>query len=165
MSRSDKFNGESNLVRVRRIVRRSSAKTDEANPSISRSGVASFRRLLGYVRPYWRWMTVAVIALVISSLLGLVLPLVIRNLVDFVFVDKEMADLNLVTLGLLGVVVLQSIFTFIQQIALANAGERGVADIRIDVYTHLQELPLSFYADKSSPSSARRRCCSGSTGD
>ncbi len=148
MSRSDKFNGESNLVRVRRIVRRSSAKTDEANPSISRSGVASFRRLLGYVRPYWRWMTVAVIALVISSLLGLVLPLVIRNLVDFVFVDKEMADLNLVTLGLLGVVVLQSIFTFIQQIALANAGERGVADIRIDVYTHLQELPLSFYAEQ-----------------
>jgi len=121
---------------------------DDANPPISRGGVTSFRRLLGYVRPYWKWMTVAVIALVISSLLGLVLPLVIRNLVDFVFVRKEMADLNMVTLGLLAVVVFQSVFTFIQQIALANAGERGVADIRIDVYTHLQELPLSFYAEQ-----------------
>ncbi len=132
----------------RRIAQRRSAKSDDAPPPISRGGVTTFARLLRYIRPYWRWMTVAIIALVISSLLGLVLPLVVRNLVDFVFVRKDMSDLNLVTLVLLVVVIFQSLFTFVQQMALAYTGEHAVADIRIDVYTHLQELPLSFYAER-----------------
>ena len=128
--------------------RRPSGSTNDEAPRISRGGLSYFLRLLGYVRPYWRWMTVAVIALIISSLLGLVLPLVIRNLVDFVFVNKDYADLNRVTLGLLFVFLFQSIFTFVQQMALAYTGEHAVADIRIDVFTHLQALPLSFYAER-----------------
>ncbi len=93
-------------------------------------------------------MTLAVLALIISSLLGLVMPLVIRNLVDYVFINKDFNDLNRVTLILLLASVLQAIFTFAQQITLARVGERAVADIRIDVFTHLQELPLSFYAER-----------------
>ena len=131
----------------RRLNRRQAPKPDDA-PPITRSGVATFARLLRYIRPYWRWMAVAVFALVVSSVLGLVLPLVIRNLVDFVFVNKDFADLNRVTVALVIVFVFQSLFTFIQQMALAYVGEHAVADIRIDVYTHLQELPLSFYAEQ-----------------
>ncbi len=133
----------------RRRAPRQTANADEAPPPpITRGGVTTFARLLRYIRPYWRWMSVAVFALIVSSLLGLVLPLVVRNLVDFVFVRKDIGDLNMVTLGLLVVVVFQSLFTFIQQMALAYTGEHAVADIRIDVYTHLQELPLSFYAER-----------------
>ena len=128
--------------------RRSPGRANDEAPPISRSGLSFFLRLMGYVRPYWRWMTVAVFALIISSLLGLVLPLVIRNLVDFVFVNKDFADLNRVTLGLLLVFLFQSLFTFVQQMALAYTGEHAVADIRIDVFTHLQSLPLSFYAER-----------------
>jgi subfamily B ATP-binding cassette protein MsbA len=131
----------------RRLNRRPAAKPDDV-PPITRGGVATFARLLRYIRPYWRWMAVAVFALVVSSVLGLVLPLVVRNLVDFVFVNKDFADLNRVTVALVVVFVFQSLFTFIQQMALAYVGEHAVADIRIDVYTHLQELPLSFYAER-----------------
>ena len=131
----------------RRLNRRQATKPDDA-PPITRGGVATFARLLRYIRPYWRWMAVAVFTLVVSSLLGLVLPLVVRNLVDFVFVNKDFADLNRVTVALVVVFVFQSLFTFIQQMALAYVGEHAVADIRIDFYTHLQELPLSFYAER-----------------
>ncbi len=139
-------NRSANPVR-RRLNRRQATKPDDA-PPITRGGVATFARLLRYIRPYWRWMAVAVFALVVSSLLGLVLPLVVRNLVDFVFVNKDFADLNRVTVALVVVFVFQSLFTFIQQMALAYVGEHAVADIRIDFYTHLQELPLSFYAER-----------------
>ncbi len=135
-------------MRIRRFARRPAEKPDETTPPITRGGLSAFRRLLGYVRPYWRWMTIAIVSLIISSLLGLVLPLVVRNLVDFAFLKDDMADLNRVTIGLLAVFIFQSLFTFIQQMALANAGERAVADIRVDVFTHLQELPLSFYAER-----------------
>ncbi len=133
---------------MRRRVNRQQAKKPDDAPPITRSGVATFARLLRYIRPYWRWMAVAVFALVVSSLLGLVLPLVVRNLVDFVFINKDFVDLNRVTVALVVVFIFQSLFTFIQQMALAYVGEHAVADIRIDVYTHLQELPLSFYAER-----------------
>ncbi|MBP9501357.1 MAG: ABC transporter ATP-binding protein [Candidatus Promineofilum sp.] len=130
-------------------LRRNKSRQPEEDPSlVTPSGLSTFKRLLGYVRPYWRWMTLAVLALIISSLLGLVMPLVIRNLVDYVFINKDFNDLNRVTLILLLASVLQAIFTFAQQITLARVGERAVADIRIDVFTHLQELPLSFYAER-----------------
>ena len=135
-------------MRYRRGARRSPSYQDEGTPPINRSGLTSFKRLLGYVRPYWKWMVVAMAALIVSSLLGLVLPLVVRNLVDYVIVNKNFADLNRVTVGLVMVFVFQSVFTFIQQMALAYSGEHAVADIRISVFTHLQSLPLSFYAER-----------------
>lgn len=135
-------------LRLRRPARRPADSDDESPPPITRSGLATFMRLVRYIRPYWRWMTVAVIALVISSLLGLVLPLVIRNLIDFVFVDKDYADLNRVTAALVVVIITQAIFTFVQQMSLAVTGEHAVADIRIDAFTHLQRLSLSFYAEQ-----------------
>jgi len=104
--------------------------------------------LLGYIRPYWRWMALAIFALIASSLLGLVLPLVVRNLVDFVIVNKDFTNLNMVTAGLLVVFLLQALFSFIQHITLAFIGEHAMADIRISIFTHLQSLPLSFYADR-----------------
>jgi subfamily B ATP-binding cassette protein MsbA len=107
-----------------------------------------FLRLLGYVRPYRLWLAVAIVALIISSLLGLVLPLVVRNLVDYVLVNKDFTNLNRVTIALLIVFLLQSAFSFVQQLTLAYTGEHAVADIRVDIFTHLQSLPLSFYADR-----------------
>ena len=88
----------------RRLNRQQTKKPDDA-PPITRGGVATFARLLRYIRPYWRWMAVAVFALVVSSLLGLVLPLVVRNLVDFVFINKDFVDLNRVTVALVVVFI------------------------------------------------------------
>ncbi len=135
-------------MRLNAATRRRSKNPDELTTPITRSGVSTFVRLLSYVRPYWPWMTLAIFALIISSLLGLVLPLVVRNLVDFVIVNKDFNDLNMVTAGLLVVFLLQSAFTFVQQITLAYSGEHAVADIRIDIFNHLQSLPLSFYAER-----------------
>ncbi len=135
-------------MRLRRLPRRQAKDSDDAVPPITRGGASLFLRLLGYVRPYRLWLAVAIVALIISSLLGLVLPLVVRNLVDYVLVNKDFTNLNRVTIALLIVFLLQSAFSFVQQLTLAYTGEHAVADIRVDIFTHLQSLPLSFYADR-----------------
>ena len=114
----------------------------------SPSGADTFLRLLSYIRPYWPWMGLTIFALIVSSLLGLVLPLVVRNLIDFVIVNKDFTNLNMVTVGLLVVFLLQALFSFTQHITLAYIGENVMADIRVSIFTHLQSLPLSFYADR-----------------
>ena len=106
-----------------------------------------YRRLLSYIRPYWKWMTVSIIALVFSVGLGLILPLVVRNLVDIVLIDKSLLQLNQLAIGLLIVFALQTVFSFFHRLTLAFAGERAIADIRVAAYTSLQQLSLKFYAD------------------
>ncbi len=93
-------------------------------------------------------MLVSIVALVFSVALGLVLPLVIRSLVDSVFVDFNTQLLNMLVGGLIIVFILQALFGFIHRLSLSYVGERAIADIRIAVYTHLLRLSLTFYANQ-----------------
>ena len=130
--------------------RRSQARLqqpDEKAKRIDREGLKTFLRILTYVKPYRKWLTVSIIALLVSTLLNLVLPLVIQNLVDVVLIDKNLPRLNQLAIGLLLVFTVQALFSFGHQITLAFVGERAIADIRINVFSHLQRLSLQFFAD------------------
>ncbi len=136
------------MSRWRQVGRNYESDPEKRAKRISRESLQVYRRLLAYVRPYRRWMIVAILTLLVSSALGLVLPLVVRNLVDVVFVDKSLSTLNRVALLLLIVFAVQAVFSFLHRLSLAYAGEKAVADIRVTVYTHLQSLSLRFYADR-----------------
>ncbi|HZB95865.1 MAG TPA: ABC transporter ATP-binding protein [Herpetosiphonaceae bacterium] len=134
----------------------------------------NWRRLFGYVQPYWRRLTIAIICLFISSVLGLMVPLVAGLLVDaisgsatagrstvFGFVFNFYTDvlkrtppqfrggvLNWVALVMLGVFVVQALFNFAQSYLLTYVGERAVADLRIQLYEHLQSLSLGYFSER-----------------
>jgi subfamily B ATP-binding cassette protein MsbA len=92
-------------------------------------------------------MAVSTIALLFSVGLGLILPLVIRNLVDLILVDNDLPQLNRLAIGLFIVFILQAVASFVHRLSLAYVGENAVADIRVQVYSHLQALSLRFFGD------------------
>ena len=114
---------------------------------ISRDELGIYARLLGYIRPYSKWMVVSIIALLFSVGLGLILPLVVRNLVDLILVDNDLPQLNRLAIGLFLVFILQSIASFVHRLSLAYVGENAVVDIRVQIYGHLQALSLRFFGD------------------
>ncbi len=124
-----------------------SGDTKPSLPRLNRDSINVLRRVLAYVKPYTGRLAIAVTALVFSVGLGLVLPLVIRNLVDVVLSEKNLDTLNRIAILLLVVFAVQAIFSFIHRISMAFVGERVVADIRVQVYTHLQKLSLQYFAD------------------
>lgn len=134
--------------RVRHIGRRHEADPEPGALPINRQSLGLYRRILRYVEPYRRWMVVSIVALLFSVVLGLILPLVIRNLVDVVLIDGNLQRLNLLAVGLLAVFIVQAIFSFAHRLSLAYVGERAIADIRIEIFSHLQTLSLKFFADR-----------------
>jgi subfamily B ATP-binding cassette protein MsbA len=112
---------------------------------ITREDLGTYRRLLRYIRPYWKWMLVSIIALLFSVGFGLVLPLVIRDLIDQITSSKDLGQLNQLAAGLFVIFVLQAIASFVHQLSLAYVGENAVVDIRVEVYGHLQSLSLRFF--------------------
>src|SRR4030095_9309208 len=103
-------------------------------------------RLLSYLKPYIGQMIVAIIALVLSTGLGLAFPALIAQLLDSVTRTQDTAPLNMLAGLLIGVFLFQAAFTFLQSYLLAYVGERIVFDLRTSLYTHLQNLSLDFYA-------------------
>ena len=133
--------------RMRRMGRRHQMDEEEAQARLTRADLSTYGRLLQYVRPYTKWMIVAIIALLFSVGLGLILPLVIRNLVDLILVENDLPQLNRLALGLFVVFILQAAASFVNRLSLAYVGENAVADIRVQIYSHLQALSLRFFGD------------------
>jgi subfamily B ATP-binding cassette protein MsbA len=109
--------------------------------------LAGYARLLRYVRPYRGRLALAVIALVTGTLLGLVMPLVVRNIIDVVFVARDLALLNRFAALLVLIFLVQAVFSFVNRYNLAYVGERVVTDLRRQLYAHLMKLSLRFYAN------------------
>ncbi|MGQ9489668.1 MAG: ABC transporter ATP-binding protein [Anaerolineae bacterium] len=105
-----------------------------------------YRRLLRFVRPYWGKLVLAGVILAINSVAGLALPLVIRFVVDSALVEASLQLLNQVTLLLFALFLIQAVLGFGQAYLLGWVGERVVADLRTSLYSHLQGMPLRFFA-------------------
>lgn len=133
--------------RFRRMGRQYESDEPPKKLRLNRENYHTYVRLLGYVRPYRKWMTISIIALLFSVALGLILPLVVRNLVDVVLLEKSMSRLNQIAIALFVVFFVQAIFSFAHRLTLAFVGENAIGDIRIQVFAHLQSLSLKYFAD------------------
>ncbi len=113
-----------------------------------REGVKSYQRMLAYVQPYWTHLVLAAISLVAISLLGLAMPLAVKQLVDLVVVSQDFSQLNRIALILLAIFALRSAFAAGQTYLIAWVGERVVANLRREIYEHLLSLSLGFFAGR-----------------
>lgn len=123
------------------------ATSDAHQPGLSLNAV-NWGRLFSYLKPYWGRMTLAIVALLLSTGFGLAFPALIVRLLDSVTAAHDMRPLNLLAGTLVGVFLLQAAFTFVQSYLLAYIGERIVLDLRTALYSHLQQLSLDFYATR-----------------
>ncbi len=108
-----------------------------------------FRRLGYRLKPH-RWaLTGATVFLLASGAIGLAFPLVVRYLMDAAFVDMDRSLLNRIALLLLALFVVQGIFSFFQVYLLGATGERVIAGIRSDLFTHLLTLSPDFFTERT----------------
>ena len=116
------------------------------NRAFFRGMFTNYRRLLVFVKPYWKLLAGAGVILTVNSLLALALPLAIRGIVDSTLMKADLPMLNRVTLILFGIFIAQAILGFGQSYLISWAGERVVANLRKTLYAHLQSMPLRFFA-------------------
>jgi len=106
-------------------------------------------RLLAYAKSYRGRLAFAFVSLLIAGSMNLMFPQMMRLIVDAAFTTKkDMGELNQFTLLLIGVFAVQAIFAFLRFYLIASTGQRILADVRQQVYTHLLRLPMSFFANR-----------------
>jgi len=110
--------------------------------------ISALIRIYSYTNPYRIKLYVAIVLSLLASVLWLVVPLGIRELLDAVFEVNNRKLLNNLALGLLVIFVFQSIFGFLGSYILEWVGGRLVTDLRKKLYSHLHKLGLAFFSSQ-----------------
>jgi ATP-binding cassette subfamily B protein len=106
---------------------------------------ATVRRIVAFFGPYRVQVAVVLVAIIATSLLGIVNPYLLKLLIDNVIVGGQYQDLNLYV-GLMIVIPIVSGLIGVGQSYLNNViGQSVMQDLRNALYAHLQRLPLRFF--------------------
>jgi len=103
------------------------------------------RALVPFIRPYVRTLIAALIALLVSSGAVLIVPIAVRNVIDFGFSSADARMIDQYFWYLLGAVLLLGVFGAARQYFVIWLGERVVADLRDAVYRHVIRMDPAFY--------------------
>src|SRR5512137_3049644 len=102
-------------------------------------------RLLPYLNPYKVLMIIVFVCVVIYTLLGLVGPYLMGVAIDRFIIPKQLAGLAMISLLMLVTYTLNNLFQAISGWLMAAVSQRALKDMRRDLFTHLQRLPISFF--------------------
>jgi subfamily B ATP-binding cassette protein MsbA len=107
----------------------------------------ALRRIFALSRPYRIRLYGALVLLSLGSMVALVVPLGLRELLNAVFEEANRGMLDRLTVGLIVLFLIQAVVSFSGNYLIEWTGERVVADLRQRVYRHLHRLTLRFFGD------------------
>ncbi len=129
----------------------------DAQALVAGRQVAVIRRLLGYLAPYRRRLTLGMAAATLITLVSLVPPYLAGYVIDRVVRPAQEGRLDSVraaTIAWLAVAAMALVYVVRQAAALvrlrlmAVLGEWVARDLRAELYEHLQRLSLAFFSRK-----------------
>jgi ATP-binding cassette subfamily B protein len=106
------------------------------------------RRAAGLFSAYRGPVAVVCAMIVLTAIIGLIPPFLLRDLVDNVFADGANLNttrLNLLVAGMVAVPIVTGALGVWQTWLANRIGQQVMHDLRVAVYTHLQRLPLAFF--------------------
>src|SRR5712692_6126029 len=104
-----------------------------------------YLRLLKYLRPYWMRLGVAAVCSGLLSAFTVSYAWLVRPALDEIFINRNATWLILLPVALMAVSVLKGIASYGQTYLMTYVGNRVVADIRQQLFSHLMRLPVGFH--------------------
>ncbi|MDZ4768893.1 MAG: ABC transporter ATP-binding protein [Chloroflexota bacterium] len=108
------------------------------------------RRVLRYALPFRRQITFSLLLILMSSGIGLLTPLIFRDLIDNTLPNGDAPRLNVLAFALVMIPILGSIIGIINRRLTAIVGEGVIYDLRRHLYGHLQRMSLRFFTNTRS---------------
>ncbi|MFF2964393.1 ABC transporter ATP-binding protein [Streptomyces sp. NPDC057963] len=117
---------------------------EHAEPK-ERSTARSLLRLWPYVKPVRNRLFGAALVAIVASCIGLVIPLVLKWIVDGPVADRDPGGVWLGALYLLLLGIAEAVLFGIRRWLVARPLAGVEAAMRADLYRHLQRLPVAFH--------------------
>jgi ATP-binding cassette, subfamily B, multidrug efflux pump len=102
-------------------------------------------RMVGYFLPYWRSILLAFFAMLVITGLTLLAPYLLKIAIDQHIAEGDFAGLNRVALFLAASFIGLYFATALQQYLLSRVSQRVLANLRSELFRHLQRLSLGYH--------------------
>ena len=109
----------------------------------------TLKRILGLVKPHWRWMAGFLVAIVFTASLDAVFTYINKDMIDQGIAQKSIPTLLRYASYYGGLQLVQAVLVFIFIYLVGIMGERIQYDIRRAIFNHLQDLSLSYYSQNA----------------
>ena len=105
-----------------------------------------YKRLLRYTKPYaWQISVSLICSLCVGGATSLA-AMIVKNVVDQIFMSKDEAMLRYIPLVVLGLIAVQGLASFGQSYFIEGVGQRIILQFRRELFAHLQRLSLRFFS-------------------
>ena len=115
-----------------------------AKPNVTRDLLL---RVLAYAKPYRLQIVGMLCTIFFTTTLGLLNPLIFREIIDRALAAKDLDRLHLLALALVLIPILSGGIRIIQRKLNAAIGEGVIYDLRVALYHHLQQMSLRFFTN------------------
>ena len=106
------------------------------------------KRSYVYIKKYKGRMLLSLLISMAAAVFGLIGPLLTQRALDVTVPNKDVRELMLLGLALLGFNILGTVLGNIRGRIMTVVGQNIIFDIREDLFAHLQKLPFTYYDDR-----------------
>ncbi len=103
------------------------------------------KRLLRYLKPYWKLAAIALTLTFLTNILGSLQPWFTKHAVDDFITPKETEGLWWFAFMFFGLFFFRFLFSYLQEILLNRVGQQVMFDLRTEIYTKLQNQEVAYY--------------------
>ena len=117
------------------------------------------KRFFRYVYPHRASIILVLAILPLVAACRLAQPLIIKLAIDEHITTGRLAGLEIIALAFLGILLVESLLSFLEVFLLQSVGQRVMADMRAELFRHVMNLPVSWF-DRTPTGSAVTRLTS-----
>jgi ABC transporter fused permease/ATP-binding protein len=126
--------------------KRGAALEDHEKRKLSKQNFQKLGGIFRFMVPYKGRFILGLVFLLLSSLTLLTFPFVAGKLIDTAQgSDWIIQDIDSIAFLLLGILAIQSVFSFFRVWLFAQVSERSMRDIRLALYSRMLRLPMTFF--------------------
>src|SRR5512143_483043 len=122
----------------------SAMRSGDQKPKVTRQLLA---RVLAYARPYMRQIIGMLVAILMTTGLSLISPLIFRRMIDKVLPARDIGQLIMLAVALLLIPVISGMISVLQRRWNSSVGEGVIYDLRVALFARLQRMSLRFFTN------------------
>ena len=121
----------------------------ESAQNLSDSNWTLYKRLLGYLRPYWKGFALAVLGMIGTAATEPVFPAIMKHLLDTGFRTDDARMVWLIPLSVVLLFVARGVLSYCTGYLMTWLSAHLITDLRRDLFKKLQTLPSQLFHEQS----------------
>lgn len=110
--------------------------------------IHQFGRIMKYILPFKKLFMLIFALMLGTAVVSMIPPVLLKRIINSTVYTKDTRELILLIAGMVVLAGLEIGVTYVQQVLMGKLGHNIIADIRTDVFYHLQELAFDYFDSK-----------------